>query len=108
MAKKNIVYRKNPSTGEIEYPVTSSAAVGMSDGSGNLDNKLTELATKEELNTKLDTVTYNSEKTNFATKTELNTKLNTSTYNTDKATFATKKEIGDINTILDTINGEVI
>ena len=44
----------------------------------------------------------------FATKTELNTKLNTSTYNTDKATFATKKEIGDINTILDTINGEVI
>lgn len=43
MAKKNIVYRKNPSTGEIEYPVTSSAAVGMSDGSGNLDNKLSKL-----------------------------------------------------------------
>lgn len=66
------------------------------------------LATQTELNNKLDTATYNSEKTNFATKTELNTKLNTSTYNTDKATFATKKEIGDINTILDTINGEVI
>ena len=29
----------------------------------------------------------------FATKTELNTKLNTSTYNTDKATFALKTEL---------------
>lgn len=51
------------------------------------------LATQTELNNKLDTATYNSEKTNFATKTELNTKLNTSTYNTDKATFALKTEL---------------
>ena len=34
---------KDPTTGEKIYPVTSSACVGMSDGSGNLDNKLTEL-----------------------------------------------------------------
>lgn len=34
---------KDPTTGEKIYPVTSSACVGMSDGSGNLDNKLTGL-----------------------------------------------------------------
>lgn len=34
---------KDPTTGDKIYPVTSSACVGMSDGSGNLDNKLTEL-----------------------------------------------------------------
>lgn len=34
---------KDPTTGAKIYPVTSSACVGMSDGSGNLDNKLTEL-----------------------------------------------------------------
>lgn len=37
---------KDPTTGEKIYPVTSSACVGMSDGSGNLDNKLTELDNK--------------------------------------------------------------
>lgn len=37
---------KDPTTGEKIYPVTSSACVGMSDGSGSLDNKLTELDTK--------------------------------------------------------------
>lgn len=44
----------------------------------------------------------------LATKEELKSKLDTSTYNSEKAEFATKKELGDINTILDTINGEVI
>lgn len=34
------------------------------------------LATKQELSSKLDTSTYNSEKANFATKTELNAKAN--------------------------------
>ena len=33
-------------TGEKQYPVTSSEAVGMSDGSGNLDAKLAELESK--------------------------------------------------------------
>ena len=37
---------KDPTTGEKIYPVTSSACVGMSDGSGNLDNKLTGLDNK--------------------------------------------------------------
>lgn len=37
---------KDPTTGAKIYPVTSSACVGMSDGSGNLDNKLTELDKK--------------------------------------------------------------
>lgn len=39
----NIVQHYDKS-GNKEYPVTSSAAVGMSDGSGDLDSKLTELA----------------------------------------------------------------
>lgn len=37
---------KDPTTGEKIYPVTSSACVGMSNGSGSLDNKLTELDNK--------------------------------------------------------------
>ena len=37
---------KDPTTGEKIYPVTSSSCIGMSDGSGNLDNKLTELSDK--------------------------------------------------------------
>ena len=40
---------KDPTTGEKIYPVTSSACVGMSNGSGSLDNKLTELEGKTEL-----------------------------------------------------------
>lgn len=44
----------------------------------------------------------------LATKEELKSKLDTATYNSEKVEFATKKEIGDINTILDTINGEII
>ena len=39
----NIVQHYDKS-GNKEYPVTSSAAVGMSDGSGDLDSKLTELS----------------------------------------------------------------
>ena len=44
----------------------------------------------------------------LATKTELSAKLDAATYNSEKANFATKTELGDINTILDNINGEVI
>lgn len=43
MAQANKTLLKDPSSGEALYPVTSSACVGMSDGSGNLDTKLTEL-----------------------------------------------------------------
>lgn len=49
MAQKSQL--KDPTTGEKIYPVTSSSCVGMSDGSGNLDNKLTELE-KEQNETK--------------------------------------------------------
>lgn len=41
----NIVQHYDKS-GNKEYPVTSSAAVGMSNGSGNLDEKLAELSSK--------------------------------------------------------------
>lgn len=50
-------------------------------------------ATKDELNAKVSTETYNSDKATFATKTELVTKLDTSTYNSDKESFATKNEL---------------
>lgn len=68
-------------------------------------------ATKTQLNAKLDTSTYNSEKTSFATKSQipdvstlatkaevtsgLASKVDTSTYTADKATFALKTEIPD-------------
>lgn len=51
------------------------------------------LATKQEVQGKLDTSTYTSDKATFATKTELGTKLDTSTYNSDKESFATKTEL---------------
>ena len=54
------------------------------------------LATKAELADKLDVSTYNVDKETFETKENAS------------ATYATKAELGDINTILDSINGEVI
>lgn len=50
-------------------------------------------ATKAELNGKVSTDTYNSDKATFATKIELGTKLDTSTYNSEKSSFATKTEL---------------
>lgn len=59
-------------------------------------------------------LTEHQDISNLATKDELNEKANTSdlgnyvTTSTANSTFATKEELGNINTILDTINGEVI
>ena len=54
----------------------------------------------------------NDDLANYALKTDLNDKLDINTYTTDKATFATKsyldEKIGNINSVLDTINGEII
>ena len=37
------IYQMLDQDGNKQYPVTTSEAVGMSDGSGSLDKKLTEL-----------------------------------------------------------------
>ena len=50
-------------------------------------------ATEEQLASKLNTETYNSDKATFATKEELAIKVDTSVYNEDKATFALKSEL---------------
>lgn len=50
-------------------------------------------ATTAQLNNKLDTSTYSSDKATFATKSELGAKLDSSTYNSEKANFATKTEL---------------
>lgn len=71
-------------------------------------------ATTTQLSTKLDSNTYNADKQTFATKDELSSKADASdlgnyvTTETANSTYATKSEIGEINNILDTINGEVI
>lgn len=44
MAQKSQL--KDPTTGEKIYPVTSSSCVGMSDGSGTLDNRLQKMTTE--------------------------------------------------------------
>lgn len=44
MAKK--IQLKNPSSGEKYYPTTSSACVGMADGSGSLDKHLSKITTE--------------------------------------------------------------
>ena len=71
-------------------------------------------ATTTQLSTKLDASTYNADKDTFATKSELSSKADASdlgnyvTIETANSTYATKSEIGEINNILDSINGEVI
>ena len=80
------------------------------------DDELTSkgYATTTQLSTKLDLNTYNADKQTFATKDELSSKANATdldnyvTTETANSTYATKSEIGEINNILDTINGEVI
>ena len=61
----------------------------------DISNQLTNLATKEELNLKLDTSDYNSEKENFATTTQLEDKLDSSVYEEEKVNFANKSELGN-------------
>lgn len=71
-------------------------------------------ATTTQLSTKLDASTYNADKDTFATKSELSSKADATdlgnyvTTETANSTYATKSEIGEINNILDSINGEVI
>ena len=80
------------------------------------DDELTSkgYATTTQLSTKLDASTYNADKETFATKTELSTKADATdlgnyvTTETANSTYATKSEIGEINNILDSINGEMI
>lgn len=80
------------------------------------DDELTSkgYATTTQLSTKLDASTYNADKETFATKTELSTKADATdlgnyvTTEMANSTYATKSEIGEINNILDNINGEVI
>lgn len=83
--------------------------------SDNLYQKKGNYATKQEVTEATKDILTKNEASNtyqpkgdYATKAELNAKLNTSVYNSEKANFATKTEIGNINTILDKINGEVI
>lgn len=86
------------------------------------------LATKEEIASKLDISVYNSDKATFETKgnaaatyqpkgdyalkSDLSGKADTSaivdmlTKTEASTTYATKAELGDINTVLDNINGE--
>lgn len=71
-------------------------------------------ATTTQLSTKLDASTYNADKDTFATKSELSSKADATdlgnyvTTETANSTYATKSEIGEINNILDSINGKVI
>lgn len=88
------------------------------------------LATKEEIASKLDISVYNSDKATFETKgnaaatyqpkgdyalkSDLSSKADTSaivdmlTKTEANTTYATKAELGEINTVLDSINGEII
>ncbi|WP_086290410.1 hypothetical protein [Campylobacter devanensis] len=55
-----------------------------------VDEALTNLATKDEVNAKLDSSTYTADKATFATKDELGTKANSS----ELAQYTTKDELG--------------
>ena len=53
------IIKMKGSDGKVQYPVTSSEAVGMSDGSGNLDTKLTKLEGKT-VNSIMGIIGYNT------------------------------------------------
>lgn len=101
----NILFRTyNAGVDSITFQVQSSmplkiTEVGIWENNQLLENKyakitdLDDLATKTEVQDKLDTSTYTSDKATFALKSELGTKLDTSTYNSDKESFATKTEL---------------
>lgn len=101
----NILFRTyNAGVDSMTFQVQSSMPLkiteaGIWENNQLLENKyakitdLDHLATKTEVQDKLDTSAYNQDKATFATKTELSTKLNTSTYNSDKESFATKTEL---------------
>lgn len=57
-----------------------------------VDEALTNLATKDEVNSKLDSSTYTTDKTTFATKDELGTKANSS----ELAEYTTKDELSTL------------
>lgn len=57
-----------------------------------VDEALTNLATKDEVNSKLDSSTYTTDKTTFATKDELRAKAN----NSELANLATKDELSTL------------
>ena len=108
----NILFRTyNAGVDSITFQVQSSMPLKLTEGGIQengipLENKyalltdLDELATKAEMQAKLDTNTYNQDKAAFATKTELNEKVSTETYNSDKATFALKSEIPSVSGLL--------
>ena len=108
----NILFRTyNAGVDSITFQVQSSMPLKLTEGGIQengipLENKyalltdLDELATKTEVQAKLDTNTYNQDKAAFATKTELNEKVSTETYNSDKATFALKSEIPSVSGLL--------
>lgn len=89
-SKANVsdVYTKSEVDGKL---ATVSAGGSVSLDGYVREEALTNLATKDELNSKADS----SELATLATKDEVNAKLDSSTYTTDKATFATKSEIED-------------
>lgn len=61
----------------------------------NINIDTSSLATKEELNQKLNTETYNIDKKTFALKEELEEFVDTTQYEEDKATFALKSEVSN-------------
>ncbi|MBR6641021.1 MAG: hypothetical protein IKL08_02365, partial [Clostridia bacterium] len=87
-SKANVsdVYTKSEVDGKL---ATVSAGGSVSLDGYVREEALTNLATKDELNSKADS----SELATLATKDEVNAKLDSSTYTTDKDTFATKSEI---------------
>lgn len=89
-----------------EYTTYSSEKIEQKMGQINTSN----LATKEELNTKLDTQTYNIDKATFALKSEIDNFVENETYQQDKQNFALKTDLAqkanttDITNLTEQIN----
>lgn len=93
--KKYVAENGGGSTGDLSNYLTKDEASSTYQPKGNY-------ATTAQLDTKAD-------KSSIPTKvSQLTNDSNFITSNSANSTFATKSELGNINTILDTINGEVI
>lgn len=95
----NIVQHYDKS-GNKEYPVTSSAAVGMSDGSGDLDSKLAELSSNTGLynvdkNVPLESGFYTSSTARRAVPSSVRKLGLIITYKTDENTSMNEQYVGD-------------
>ena len=97
MAEQIDIIELQGGDGKVKYPITTSDAVGMPDGSGNITEKLHTLEGQKANKTDIPTSTseLNNDSGFLTEHQDISGKLDKDTYNKEKASFATKNEVKD-------------